>query len=66
MTTEEIEAVLNEATGSPVSGVVHDVIPGMARALHRALNGGKDRGNTGAASGPAPEETRVVKAKETR
>jgi len=66
MTPQEIEAILNEETGSPISGVVHDAIPGMARAIHRALNGGKDRGNTGAATGPAPEETRVMKAKETR
>jgi hypothetical protein len=66
MTPEQIEAILNDATGTPASGAVHDAIPGMARAIHRALTGAKDGGDTGAATAPAPEATRVVKAKETR
>jgi hypothetical protein len=64
MTEQEIQDVLAQSTGRPVSGVLHDAIPAMAAAMYRALHPKK----TGAPSGDAigDKDTRVVKAPETR
>jgi hypothetical protein len=54
MDKSQIEKILQDAAGNPVSGVVHDVIPVFAEAISAALGGKKE-----------PEQ-RVVKPTETR
>ena len=55
LTREQIAQVLNEATGTPSSGPVAEVLPSLVDALDAALN-----------PVPAKQEKRVVKAEETR
>jgi hypothetical protein len=64
MTEQQIQDILAESTGRPVSGAIHDAIPAMAAAIYRALNPNK----TGASTSGAIQDkaTRVVKAPETR
>lgn len=62
MTRDEIQQILSNAAGNPDTGVVRDIIPGMAAALDRALNGEQS-------DEPAPtkaKEKRVLEVDETR
>jgi hypothetical protein len=62
MTEQEIQDVLAESTGRPVSGVLHDAIPAMAAAMYRALHSKK----TGAPSGDAIGDKRHPSSQGTR
>ena len=62
MTEQEIANILNNVAGSPNTGVVAEIIPAMARAIHRAMIGD----DTGETPGKDSRHTRVVKATETR
>jgi hypothetical protein len=54
ITKADIERAINNATGSPSSGAIHDWTPTIAQAIDELINGA-----------PAPKEVRIVKASET-
>jgi hypothetical protein len=58
MDKANIRAIIDGATGAPVSGPVADVIPAIVDALDAALNP--------AAPAPATRSKRVIEADETR
>jgi hypothetical protein len=66
MDQSHIAQILSNAAGNPDSGIVHDIIPAMAAAVHSALTGETGASDRGTPTEKAKEEKRIVKADETR
>ena len=62
MTRDEIQQILSDVAGNPTTGVVFDIIPGMAAALDDKINSTQPS----AVTGKGTKETRIVTQDETR
>lgn len=55
ITRGQITQAIHGVTGTPASGIVHDLTPELVEAINTLINGQ-----------PEPRETRVIQAQETR